>query len=197
MRYYFVPSASVLLKFDRCRFVWRTAAVALFLQYSLVTLGRCTIPRRVFSLDEEIAEDHQEFQKALGKRLQKLRKDRGFSTRDMDVCFGYAESQWKRFEREGVRSTQSLLRIAKVFQTTVADLLNGLGQYPKVNVKRAGKPTFSKPLKVAASQGKETSTPDEPRIASWAENSSVLKDGAEEPKSHVSDVVTKKHRLAD
>ena len=113
-----------------------------------------------------MAEDYEHFQKALGKRLQKLRKERGFSLRDMTVLHGYADSQWRRMEREGVGTTQSLLRIARAFQTTIGDLLEGLGQYPKVPMK--GKAQRNSPQsneQVGAA----------PSIPTWAESSAVLK----------------------
>ena len=116
-----------------------------------------------------MAEDYEHFQKALGKRLQKLRKERGFSLRDMTVLHGYAESQWRRMEREGVRTTQSLLRIARAFQTTVGDLLEGLGQYPKVSAK-------GKAQKGSVPSNQHNEQLDAiPQIPTWAETSAGLK----------------------
>lgn len=119
-----------------------------------------------------MAEDYEHFQKALGKRLQKLRKERGFSLRDMTVLHGYAESQWRRMEREGVGTTQSLLRIARAFQTTIGDLLEGLGQYPKVPVKgktQRHSPQSNEQVGVASA------------IPTWAESSAVLKADDQHP----------------
>lgn len=138
--------------------------------------GAGKIPRRIYTDPNEFDDDYQHFQKALGKRLKELRRNRGFSLRDMTVLHGYAESQWRRMEREGVATTQSLLRIAKAFQTTVADLIDGIGQYPKAAIK----------LPNRTSAAKETTG----RIATWSENSLELKrkdpvlpseEGAENP----------------
>ena len=75
------------------------------------------------------------------------------------MLHGYADSQWRRMEREGVGSTLSLLRIARTFQITVADLLEGIGQYPKV----------------AAAAKKHKPVTGEPAVATWNENSAELK----------------------
>ncbi len=129
------------------------------LTYSCAQEG--AIPRRIYTDPEELADDYEHFQKALGKRLKQLRKDRGFSLRDMTVLHGYAESQWRRMEREGVATTQSLLRIAKAFQTTVADLIDGIGQYPKA---------------LGTHRQKAVEDEGSPRIATWTENATALKD---------------------
>ncbi|MGI4831534.1 MAG: helix-turn-helix domain-containing protein [Janthinobacterium lividum] len=132
-----------------------------------------------------MAEDYEHFQKALGKRLQKLRKERGFSLRDMTVLHGYAESQWRRMEREGVGTTQSLLRIARAFQTTVGDLLDGLGQYPKMSVKGKAQRSSASP-----SDHKEQVSAA-PQIPTWAESSARLMaddQPQEEPSSNTPDM---------
>ena len=113
-----------------------------------------------------MVEDHELFQKALAERLRTLRKERGFSLRDMNVRFGYAESQWKRVEREGVGTTQSLLRIAKAFQTTVADLLDGLGQYTLSRESGKAEPAHEAGLREGAPA---------PKVASWSESSAAIK----------------------
>jgi len=128
------------------------------------------IPRRIFTDSDDMLEDHELFQKALAERLRTLRKERGFSLRDMTVRFGYAESQWKRVEREGVGTTQSLLRIAKAFQTTVANLLDGLGEYPSARAtRRNGQGDES------ANSARAPLPGDSPRVASWSEDSATIK----------------------
>ena len=67
----------------------------------------------------------------------------------MTVLHGYADNQYRRMEREGVGSTHSLIRLAKIFGISVAELLEGIGQ-PAI-------------------------APQEPRIATWDETGAALK----------------------
>jgi transcriptional regulator with XRE-family HTH domain len=64
----------------------------------------------------------------LGARLKGLRKERGWTLRDMVIQHGFHLTHWQSFER-GNRgmSLPSLLRIAEVFGVTPSDLLKGLG----------------------------------------------------------------------
>lgn len=68
----------------------------------------------------------------LGARIKKLRKERGFTLRDMVVKHGFHLTHWQAFER-GKRglSLPSLLRIAEVLDVTLSELLDGLGEAPK------------------------------------------------------------------
>ncbi len=65
----------------------------------------------------------------LGARIKQLRKERGWTLRDMVVQHGFHLSHWQAFER-GNRgmSVPSLLRIAEVFDVTLCELLDGLGE---------------------------------------------------------------------
>lgn len=154
---------------------------------------REAIPRRIYTDNDDMLEDHEQFQKALAERLRTLRKERGFSLRDMTVRFGYAESQWKRVEREGVGTTQSLLRIAKAFQTTVGNLLDGLGEYPSARVAHRNGHGHEVAESVRAPLPEGSS-----RVASWSENSAAIKRTS--PQSEVADTGPPgqaKQKLAD
>ena len=83
---------------------------------------------------DEIGPDYKRFLKELGGRIKQLRHERGLSLRDMIVMHGYADSQWRRYERGGSVNVQSLLRICKAFQISLCDLLDGLGEYPSASV---------------------------------------------------------------
>ena len=87
----------------------------------------CAIPRR-YNEPGHLTQEVAAFQKALGQRLRELRKKHDLSIRDMTVLHGYADAQYRKMEREGVGSTHSLIRLAKIFQISVADLLTGIEQ---------------------------------------------------------------------
>lgn len=67
------------------------------------------------------------FLKALGARIRGLRKEHGWSWRDMVVLHDFHISKWQGYEsgRYGI-SLPSLLRISKLFGMTVSELLEGL-----------------------------------------------------------------------
>ncbi len=65
----------------------------------------------------------------LGARIKQLRKERGWTQRDMVVQHGFHLSHWQAYEsgRQGM-SLQSLLRIAEVLGVSHSELLEGLGE---------------------------------------------------------------------
>ena len=63
----------------------------------------------------DVNEEYKAFLAHTAKRIKELRRERGLTLRDMVVVHGYHDSNWRRMEREGVGSVQSLLRIAKSF----------------------------------------------------------------------------------
>lgn len=79
----------------------------------------------------DIDQDYELFLKLLAQRIRQLRKERGLTLRDMVIKHGYHDSQWRRMERNGVGGVQSLLRIASVFNISLAELLSDLSAYPK------------------------------------------------------------------
>lgn len=134
-----------------------------------------TIPRR-YNEPGHLADEVAAFQKALGRRLRELRKKRDLSVRDMTVLHGYADAQYRRMEREGVGSTHSLIRLAKIFQISVADLLEGIGQHTKSSEEHV--PEVESTV---------------PRIATWSESAAALKRSDPVPSKQQN--VTKEPRL--
>jgi len=74
----------------------------------------------------------------LGARIKQLRKDHGWTLRDMVVQHGFHLTHWQAFEK-GSRgmSLPSLLRVAAVFDVTPSQLLEGLGEVKKQAAKRS------------------------------------------------------------
>jgi transcriptional regulator with XRE-family HTH domain len=83
---------------------------------------------------DEFGPDYGQFLKELGARIKLLRNERGLSLRDMIVTHGYADSQWRRYERGGSVNVQTLLRICNAFKISLCVLLDGLGEYPAASV---------------------------------------------------------------
>lgn len=67
------------------------------------------------------------FIKALGARIRAMRKERGWTYRDMVVLHGFHLSAWQGFEtaKNGI-SLPSLLRVAKTFGIHPSDLIAGI-----------------------------------------------------------------------
>ena len=78
---------------------------------------------------QDVTEDYEQFLSQMAKRIKALRVERGLTLRDMVVVHGYHDSHWRRMEREGTGSVQSLLRIAKAFGLPLSVLTDGLGRY--------------------------------------------------------------------
>lgn len=72
---------------------------------------------------------YEAFLGQLGARIKHLRKERGWTLRDMVVQHGFHLSHWQAFEKgnRGI-SLPSLLRIAEVYNLTVSELLDGIGE---------------------------------------------------------------------
>ena len=88
---------------------------------------------------QDVDQDYEEFLMLIAERIKTLRKERGLALRDMVVTHGYHDSNYRRIEREGAGGIQSLLRICKAFNVKLSDLLDGLGEYPKEDLKNIGK----------------------------------------------------------
>jgi transcriptional regulator with XRE-family HTH domain len=67
-------------------------------------------------------------QKQLGARIKVMRKERGWTLRDMVIKHDVHLTHWQHFERgsRGI-SVPSLLRIAEIFGVTPSQLLEDLG----------------------------------------------------------------------
>jgi len=115
---------------------------------------------------DEFGPDYGQFLKELGARIKQLRNERGLSLRDMIVTHGYADSQWRRYERGGSVNVQTLLRICNAFKISLCVLLDGLGEYPAASVLEIkGKQqceSKSPSIKKKASAPKPKSSPSSP-----------------------------------
>jgi hypothetical protein len=46
-------------------------------------------------------DEYEEILKALGKRIKKLRKEKGLTLREMEIIHGYRDYDWRRLESAG------------------------------------------------------------------------------------------------
>ena len=90
-------------------------------------------------MSEEFDLEYERGLKTLGARIKQLRNERGLTLKDMTVLHNYHDSQLRRYERGGSINVQSHLKIAKVFKTSLSDLLDGLGEYPAVPISEFAK----------------------------------------------------------
>ena len=76
-------------------------------------------------------EEYGRFLQILGARIRALRKERGWSYRDMVVSHGFHLSAWQSYEsgKYGL-SMISLLRVAKVFGMPASELIVGIDPGP-------------------------------------------------------------------
>ena len=70
----------------------------------------------------------------LGRRIRQTRLDRGLSVRDMVINHDYHDAQWRRFENGASLTVPSLIRIAKALGTSLAILLDGVGEFSTTQV---------------------------------------------------------------
>lgn len=78
-------------------------------------------------VDSSVTYSYERFLKQLGTKLRSMRRDRGWTYRDMIVDHGYHLAQWQNFEKGKGMSIPSLLRLCEVFECTLEDLTRGLG----------------------------------------------------------------------
>ena len=68
----------------------------------------------------------RKFFAAMGRRIQSLRKRRGYSQEDM-ISFGYTVRYWQRIEAGKPITLRTLLRICRILGTTMEAMVRGLG----------------------------------------------------------------------
>ena len=73
----------------------------------------------------------------LGRRIKQLRKEKKLLMRDIMVKTGYYDAQWRKYEAGGNLNIPSLMKVALALDVTLVELLDGLGQWPKVSVSEA------------------------------------------------------------
>lgn len=69
--------------------------------------------------------NQEQFFAALGVRLKKLRKKRGYTQEDM-LSFGFSTRHWQQVEAGRPITVTTLLRICEVFEIPMAKLVEGL-----------------------------------------------------------------------
>lgn len=109
--------------------------------------------------------DHSDFFNALGQRIRALRKERGWSLRDMVVKHDYHVSQWQAYEKGQPVTVDTLLRLATVFGLTLMELMGDLVHFPRVQpVVKIGKseaasvPATKAPAKVKSAKSAQKKT---------------------------------------
>lgn len=108
-------------------------------------------PSRMSGKRSPLHPDHGEFFAALGRRLKELRKERGWSLHTMVAVHGYYDAQWRKYEKGGPVTVDSLLKMATMFGVTLNTLMDDLGEWPRQDVTVLHqKPTAQKKSVVAA-----------------------------------------------
>ena len=54
--------------------------------------------------------------------------------RDIMISTGYYDAQWRKYESGGSLNVASLMKIALALDVPLSELLDGLGQWPKLSV---------------------------------------------------------------
>jgi len=69
--------------------------------------------------------DEKQFFAALGERVKKLRRSKGFTQEDM-IGFGFSARHWQQIEAGRPITVTTLLRICDTFSIRTAQLIEGL-----------------------------------------------------------------------
>lgn len=77
--------------------------------------------------------NQDQFFSALGVRVKRLRKKRGYTQEDM-LSFGFSTRHWQQVEAGRAITVTTLLRICEVFELPMSKLVQGLdkGIYEKL-----------------------------------------------------------------
>ena len=104
-----------LLRFCRDRYTWSVRC-------ALIKVREVHI-----HINSMLRYDYKEFSKALGKRINQLRKERGLTLRALVVQHDFHLTQIQRIEKGDGISVPTLLRLAETFQIPVEKLIENLG----------------------------------------------------------------------
>ncbi len=74
-----------------------------------------------------VAYSYSEFLEEVGKRLRKMRIERGWTLRQMITVHGYHLAHWQGFEKGKGMSIPSLLRVCDTFEIKLEVLIAGVG----------------------------------------------------------------------
>ena len=69
--------------------------------------------------------NEQQFFRALGARIKKLRKANGYTQEDM-ISYGFSARHWQQIEAGRPITIKTLLRICATFRVKAAELIQGL-----------------------------------------------------------------------
>jgi transcriptional regulator with XRE-family HTH domain len=69
--------------------------------------------------------DHAKFFKALGLRVRKLRRKKGYSQEDM-ISFGFSARHWQQIEAGRPITVTTLLRVCEAVRVSLAKVVRGL-----------------------------------------------------------------------
>jgi transcriptional regulator with XRE-family HTH domain len=69
--------------------------------------------------------DEGQFFRALGERVKRLRKTKGFTQEDM-IGFGFSARHWQQIEAGRPITIKTLLRICDTFGVRAGELIDGL-----------------------------------------------------------------------
>jgi transcriptional regulator with XRE-family HTH domain len=69
--------------------------------------------------------DQTKFFRALGQRIRRLRKQRGYSQEDM-ISFGFSARHWQQIEAGRPVTMRTALRICDTFEISISSLVHGL-----------------------------------------------------------------------
>ena len=72
--------------------------------------------------------NQEKFFRALGLRVNKLRKKKGYSQEDM-ISFGFSARHWQQIEAGRPITVRTLLRICQVFRVAMSRLVRGLDKH--------------------------------------------------------------------
>lgn len=76
--------------------------------------------------------------------------------RNILVTTGYYDAQWRKYEAGGSLNIASLMKVALALDVTLVDLLDGLGQWPKLSVDEIEKQYGIEPLKASGDPEQES-----------------------------------------
>lgn len=99
---------------------------------------------------------YEDFLKQLGTKLRAMRLERGWTLRHMIVHHGYHLVQWQYLEKGKGLSVPSLLRLCKVFDVRLSELIEGIGEEPQSMIQVDEKPVRAAAKKATKSAERST-----------------------------------------
>ena len=82
--------------------------------------------------------------------------------REIMLKTGYYDAQWRKYESGGSLNIASLMKVALALDVTLVELLDGLGQWPRLSVNEIENKHGIEPTKVSELESKVESEPGTP-----------------------------------